>query len=180
MRDLLIIIALCVAAVVVGAWLYFYGPSQASVPHNNVVASVESASAGEVKPEATPVKFGVLGHGSKAEGVTARKNYAIYTKEEYARIWKLTGNTEKMPTIDFKKGYVIAIFAGTRATGGYAISVESVSDVGDARSVAVLIEKPGVGCITTQAVTSPYQIIRVPFSAASLSHTDIEKEVPCE
>lgn len=181
MRDLLIIIGMCVAAIAVGAWLYFYGPNDfiPSSDQSAQVASVETASAEVAVPESTKVTFGVIGHGSKAEGITARKNYAIYTKEEYARIWKLTGSTEKMPTIDFKKGYVIAVFAGNRATGGYAISVDSVSDTGYSRSVSVLIEKPGVGCITTQALTSPYQIIRVPFSAASLSHVDIEKEVPC-
>ena len=181
MRDLLIIIGMCVAAIAVGAWLYFYGPNDFMAPSDQSaqVANVETASAEVTVPESKNVTFGVIGHGSKAEGVTARKNYAVYTKEEYARIWKLTGSTEKMPTVDFKKGYVIAVFAGNRTTGGYAISVSSVTDTEDSRAVSVLVEKPGPGCITTQALTSPYQIIRVPFSGASLSHTDTEKEVPC-
>ena len=148
-------------------------------PSEQMVASVETASAEVAVPESTNVSFEVIGQGSDATGVTARKNYAVTTKEEYVRIWDLTGSTEKMPVIDFKKGYVIAVFAGTRATGGYAISVSSVSDTGDSRSVSVLIEKPAAGCITTQAITSPYQIIHMPFSAASLSRVDIEKEVPC-
>ncbi len=180
MRDLLIIIGMCVAAIVVGAWLYFYGPRDFGGERSPPAANVEHVSAEVARPEAKEVTFGVLGHGSMAAGVTARKNYAMYTKEEYERMWKLTGSKEKMPTVDFKKGYVIAVFAGTRVTGGYAISVEKVSDTGDARHVSVLIEKPGAGCITTQALTSPYQIIRVPFSGASLSHSDTEKEVPCE
>lgn len=179
MRDLLIIVGMCVAAIAVGAWLYFYGPSDFIAPSEQTVARVETASAEIVAPPSIDVVFEVLGHGSAAAGVATRKNYAVYTAEEYARIWKLTGNKEKMPTVDFKKSYVIVVFAGNRPTGGYAISVDSVSDTGDARSVSVLIEKPGVGCITTQALTSPYQVIRVPSSTASLSHTNTEKEVPC-
>lgn len=171
---------MCLAALGIGVWLYFYGPISVSTNEQAAVTeSVPQASAEEKAPESKDVSFTVIGHGKNATEVTARKNYAIYTKTEYARIWKLTGSTEKMPTIDFNKAYVIAVFAGTRTTGGYAISVDSVEDTGDSRHVFVLIEKPGVGCITTQALTSPYQFIRVPFSSASLGHTDIEKEIPC-
>ncbi|MEK7201699.1 MAG: protease complex subunit PrcB family protein [Patescibacteria group bacterium] len=177
MRDLLIILGMCVGAVVIGAWLYLYGPGEfmSATPK-----ATEDVRAEVAPPAGTEVAFSVLGHGSRATGMTERKNYAVYSKEEYARIWKLTGSTEKMPTIDFAEAYVIAVFAGTRATGGYAISVEKVTDTEGARSVAVLIEKPGVGCITTQAITSPYQIIRVPYVDASLSHVDTERDVPCE
>ena len=181
MRDLLIIAGMCIAAIAVGAWLYMYGPAEfMEKAEETPTAVIQEVSAEAEAPKATDVAFTVIGHGSKATSVTERKNYAVYTKEEYARIWKLTGSTEKMPTIDFTKAYVVAVFAGTRTTGGYAISVDKVLDTGDARSVHVLIEKPGVGCITTQSLTSPYQIIRVPFSGASLSHTDTEKEVPCK
>ncbi len=181
MRDLLIIAGMCIAATAVGAWLYLYGPAEFMKESAETPAPVVQEVAAEVEaPKATDVPFTVIGHGSKAASVTERKNYAVYTKEEYARIWKLTGSTEKMPTIDFTKAYVVAVFAGSRTTGGYAISVDKVLDTQDARSVHVLIEKPGVGCITTQSLTSPYQIIRVPFSGASLSHTDTEQEVPCK
>ncbi len=180
MRDLLIIAGMCIAAIAVGAWLYLYGPTEFMGEAVETSAPVvQEASAEAQAPKATDVPFTVIGHGSKAAGVHERKNYAVYTKEEYARIWKLTGSAEKMPTIDFTKAYVVVVFAGSRTTGGYAISVDKVLDTGDARSVHVLIEKPGVGCITTQSLTSPYQIIRVPFSGASLSHTDTEQDVPC-
>jgi hypothetical protein len=179
MRDLLIIAGMCAAAIIIGAWLYLYGPTGAP-DTNQAAASVESVTVEEPVVESKDVSFGVLGHGSIAEGVSKRKNYAIYSKEEYEKMWKLTGSTEKMPTVDFKKGYVIAVFAGDRPTGGHAISVEKVTDTGKERHVTVLVEKPGSGCVASQAITSPYQIIRVPFSAAVLSHTEVEREVPCE
>ncbi len=185
MRDLLIIIGMCVAAIVIGAWLYLYGPTDFMVQETGqtqqpLAANTQQASAEAALPKATKVTFTVIGHGSNAQEVTTRKNYGVYTEEEFAKIWKMTGSKEEMPVIDFTKAYVIAVFAGTKPTGGHAISVEGVSDTGDMRTVSVLIEKPGVGCITTQAFTSPYQIIRVPFSGASLSRVDTEKEVPCE
>lgn len=180
MRDLLIIAGMCAAAIIIGAWLYLYGAPQA-MDTTQVAATAESVTATPAnEPEAVPVSFGVLGHGSVAEGMHERKNYAIYSKEEYEKIWKLTGSTEKMPTVDFKKGMVIAVFAGDRPSGGYAISVEKIEDVGKKRVVTVLIEKPGAGCITTQAITNPYQIIRVPFSPLVVSQKEVEREVPCE
>lgn len=179
MRDLLIIAGMCAAAIIVGAWLYLYAPSEV-ITEEQLASAAESNFVEEPVIESEDVSFGVLGHGSVAESVSKRKNYAIYSKEEYEKIWKLTGNTNTMPVVDFKKGYVIAVFAGERPTGGYAISVEKVSDTGNERHVTVLVEKPGEGCVTTQAITSPYQIIRVPFSAAVLSHTDDVREVPCQ
>jgi len=114
-----------------------------------------------------------------ATGITARKNYAIYSADEFEKIWKQTDSTKKVPAVDFTKQYVIAVFAGVVPTGGYTISVSDVMDIGDARSVAIHIEKPGKGCVVTTAQSSPYQIVTVPLSGGSLSHTDTESEVDC-
>jgi len=177
MRDLLIIIGMCVAAVAVGTWLYFYVPfTEFGSPQ---ATEIKEASAEVMVPENTPVSFVEIAHGSNATGITARKNYAIYSADEFEKIWKQTDSTKKVPAVDFTKQYVIAVFAGVVPTGGYTISVSDVMDIGDARSVAIHIEKPGKGCVVTTAQSSPYQIVTVPLSGGSLSHTDTESEVDC-
>lgn len=177
MRDIVIITGMCAAAILIGAWLYFYGPTDVREPRA-IAPETQQASASASTPETKDVTFTVIGHG-KQSLVHERKNYAAFTEEDFAKLWKQTGSTDKMPTIDFTKAYVVAVFAGDKSTGGHAVSVTSIKDAGDARVFHVLLEKPGAGCVTSQELTSPYQVIRVPNSDASLAHTDVEVEVPC-
>lgn len=177
MRDLLIIIGMCVVAVAVGTWLYFYVPfTEFGAPQTT---EIKEASAEVVVPESSSVSFVEIAHGSNATGITTRKNYAIYSADEFAKIWKQTGSSQKVPVVDFTKNYVIAVFAGTVSTGGYSISVADVTDTQDSRSVGIRINKPGKGCLVTEAQASPYQIIIVPVSDGSLSHTDTVSSVDC-
>lgn len=177
MRDLLIIITMCVAAVAVGTWLYFYVPSKDLRPA--ATSEIEEVQAQAQSLEASAVSFTELARGTTAKDVVVRKNYAVYSADEFAKLWKQTGSSEKVPTVDFTNEYVIAVFAGTKATGGYGIEVSAVTDSGEARSVALRVTEPGTSCVVTQAQTSPYQIILVPHSDSSLSHTDTTTVKDC-
>ena len=167
MRNTLIILALCVIAVALGAWLYFgHGGSafQSSLP-------APSQSTGT---QTHAVSFSVIDSGMRAAAMSARKNYAIYTSAELADFWKKAhGDTSKLPLIDFSKNYVIAVFAGTEPSSGYAIKVTGVTDSDDTRSVAVAIDGPGSDCAVIEETTSPFEFVSVPVSSAeNLSHTD--------
>tara|TARA_R110000824_G_scaffold401771_1_gene615913 strand:+ start:565919 stop:566458 length:540 start_codon:yes stop_codon:yes gene_type:complete len=177
MRDLLIIISMCVAAVAVGTWLYFYVPSTDLRPTET--SEIEEVQAQEASSEAVPVSFMELAQGSSATEYTARKNYAIYSVDEFARVWKKAGRTDDVPSVDFSTQYVIAVFAGTKGTGGHTIEVSAVTDTAGARSVALRLSEPGASCVVTQAQTSPYQIIVVPHGELSLSHTDTTAVSEC-
>lgn len=181
MRDLLIITLMCLAALTIGAWLYFYGPIASFAPSKPATVAVEQQASASTAAATPPVDvtFTVIAHGANASKQLVRKNFAIYSKDEYERIWKLTGSTEKMPTIDFTKAYVVAVFLGEKPTGGYSVSVEKITDSSDIRTVSVRTEKPGEGCVTTEALTSPYQFIRVLLSGATLASINSEKVVPC-
>jgi len=125
--------------------------------------------------------FRVLGTGTHAAAVSTRKNYAAYSETDFAKLWGMAHGSDGtiLPKVDFSKEYVIAVFTGQKSTGGHSIAVASVSDEGNVRTVAVTLTKPGEGCIVTQVLTNPYQIIAVPFSDSSLAHTDTEISPPC-
>lgn len=85
-----------------------------------------------------------------------------------------------MPSVDFSKSYVIAVFAGTEPTGGYSISVDKITDADGVRSVSVIIDEPGAECTVVEEITSPYQFVVVPFSDnQALSHTDVRVKKDC-
>ncbi len=162
MRDVLIIGVAVAAAILLGAWLYF--------------------SDGSAKQDMLPeAPFVVLDEGSNSGAVTERKNYRIKNQEELEALWLMVHGTGAPTSIDFGKNEVIAVFDGTHATGGYDISISAVDDsMPGARHVSILHTEPGASCITTDAITSPFQIIYLPKSAAPLTREDTTLVVDCQ
>ncbi|MES2995170.1 MAG: protease complex subunit PrcB family protein [Patescibacteria group bacterium] len=179
MRNTLVVLALCVVAIVLGAYFYFYAPDSATgtpTSFENQVASVPSAPDIE-----TDVTFSVLDSGANASDMAERKNYAARDQESFLRVWKLAHGDDKMavPSIDFSKEYVIGVFAGTKSSGGHVIEVTKVTDAGDTRTVSISQMEPGAGCTVTDALTQPYQLIRVPISMRYLEAVDTVTKIPC-
>jgi hypothetical protein len=174
MRDAIIILVMCVAAIGIGAWLYMYAPQTSQAPATEPVVT---EPAGPVD-----VAFTAIDSGTHAAGVSARKNYAVYTEEDFTDLWKKAHGEDgkKMPAIDFENYYVIGVFAGQQPTGGYSIAVDKVTDEADTRTVSITIEKPGDTCVVTQALTNPFQLIRVPMSDLKLAKADTVKVNICE
>ena len=161
------------------AFLYLYPvPSHAPISGAAPIVSTEVA-----KPEQKEITFSVLDEGEMAPGAKSRKNYAIYSQDELHSFWKLShaSDTSKEPVVDFKKQYVLVVFAGMKPTTGYKIQVTKVEDKGKTRSIEVAMVEPGQGCSTKSKKTSPYQFVSVPFSSEeSLSHSDVAKKVDCK
>lgn len=178
MRHMLIVLGICLAAIVVGAGLYFYGPSELreTPALNGTEASALSAD------QATLVSFSVLAEGTNASNVSERKNYAVYTEEDFARLWAMAYGTDTsgMPSVDFDTQYVIGVFAGQKSSGGHTIEVASVTDADSIRTISMALTRPGEGCVVSQALTSPFQLIAVPVSDRELARTETEVVAACQ
>jgi len=74
---------------------------------------------------------------------------------------------------------VVGVFSGTRPSGGYGIMVDRVSDADAVRTVSITHTSPGADCMVTAALTSPYQMIVLPYSEKQLSRVEREAVVPC-
>lgn len=178
MRNTLFVLALCIVAILLGLFLFLYNPKALTgKPGNDQSAQVATASL-----SATPVAFTVLEAGGNAQEAEERKNVAARDQESFDRLWKMAHGAEELaaPTIDFSKEYVIGVFAGRKPTGGYAIEVTDVQDLGDERTLTVTVTSPGETCVVTDALTSPYQLIRVPVSTHFLKAVDTAVTNACE
>lgn len=179
-KEFVIMTGSALAIVLIGAGLYSY----TMMPTTFLASTRDSVQATSVTPvpvQAHIVTFRVLESGTHAAGVSVRKNYAAYTGDAFKKIWDLAHDSDgtPQPKVDFSKEYVIGVFAGQEPTGGYAIAVDSVTDTEEARTVAVTLTAPGSGCIVTESLTNPYQLIVVPMSDATLAHQDSEVSQPC-
>ena len=90
------------------------------------------------------------------------------------------GDTSTLPRVDFTQNYVIAVFAGEKASGGHDIEVADIEDTESKRKVSIALTRPGAGCIATQALTRPFQIVVVPASDLELAREEAEIEVACQ
>jgi len=177
MRHMFIVLGVATAFILTGATLYYYGPSE--LREGQQVVNVEASALGADASEVIP--FEVIVEGMNAVEVSSRKNYAVYDEQEFARLWRMAmGDESEMPKVDFERDYVIGVFAGEKMSGGYGIKVANVTDNTAVRTVAMTLSKPGTGCVATQALTSPFQIISVPFSDREHARSDTEVEAACQ
>ena len=83
--------------------------------------------------------------------------------ETFTQMQNLVENLPPISGIDFAKMAIVAAFAGTKNTGGYAVAIKKAADKIEFETVA-----PPKDAMVTQALTTPYQVVLVP----------IEKEEP--
>lgn len=107
---------------------------------------------------AEPLMFRTL-LASQYQGRDAQSNVVIKNQQDLDLLFKSVGS-EDFPKVDFKKHQVVALFLGSRNTGGYSISVERVEEDGDRIIVYGKVENPDGGMVTT-ALTNPFVIAEI-------------------
>ncbi|MCI0597768.1 protease complex subunit PrcB family protein [Candidatus Parcubacteria bacterium] len=165
MRDAIIIAVVCVAAVAAGAWLFFTNAGNPLTPSSN-----------------GPVAFTVVIEGEQSGGVTERKNYRVKSLEDVDELWRFVFGTSgpAIPPVDFSTEELLAVFDGTHSSGGYRIDVLSVEDTASARIITIKHVEPGASCITTSAITSPFQIVQLPKTTLPITREDVTEVRECE
>lgn len=90
----------------------------------------------------------------------------------------LIAQSNSRPKVDFFKDRVVAIFLGTRNTGGYSASVSKVSVAASVATIEVTESTPAAGEMTTQALTSPWVMIAIDRSVLEfkLKVTKVQKD----
>ncbi|HUR93874.1 MAG TPA: protease complex subunit PrcB family protein [Gemmatimonadales bacterium] len=114
-------------------------------------------------------------------GITAPARLVIRDDTAYARFWTDLGGGGSRPSVDFTRDVVIVAASGQKATGGHAIAVERVTRSGQGLAVEVVETAPGAGCMITQSLTQPVDVIVVAAAdAQTWSFTDQIRSQPCQ
>ncbi|MEO8513309.1 MAG: protease complex subunit PrcB family protein [Ignavibacteria bacterium] len=94
-----------------------------------------------------------------------KRELLINDNEKYqslmGEVYKNLDQMPRIPVIDFTKYSIIAVFTGPKNSGGYLVSIDSVSEGFDI-SVNVTDTAPGKDCIITQGITKPFSIVKIP------------------
>lgn len=67
---------------------------------------------------------------------------------------------------------LVGVFLGSRPTGGYRVRVLGATVQGGTLSLRAEVSAPGAGSITTQAITSPWAVVRVRGAFSEVKVTD--------
>ena len=115
-----------------------------------------------------------------ASGIDTPQRKVIRDDSTFAQFWQSLGAGQR-PVVDFTRDVVIAVAAGQRQTGGYAIAVQRVARAGMAMTVDVVETAPGPGCWTTQQITQPVDVVVVAAAdAPSFSFSDQTRSQGCK
>lgn len=102
-------------------------------------------------------------------GHNERKDYVIRDSSEWEDLWgkvqsrvlptPISAITD-LPDIDFNDEMVIAVFQGSRSTGGYAIEITKIVEKENSVEVFVKETAPSPDSLVTQAFTQPHHIVK--------------------
>jgi len=85
----------------------------------------------------------------------------------WAAVWaQVTSPTSALPAVDFTTYRVLVAALGERSSGGYDIRIDSIAQFERGNVAYVTTIAPGSTCGTTQALTQPLHILRVPADLA--------------
>lgn len=117
------------------------------------------------RPAPDQLTWETVAGGNQATGVDARRFQLITDQQQLTSIWAQAHASQLQPPptprVDFRRETLIALFLGQQSSGGYGIEVARVSEEGGELYLDVRFSEPAAGAITTQALTSPWTIVRV-------------------
>jgi hypothetical protein len=82
------------------------------------------------------------------------------------RIFATTTEPPAVPSVDFSHERVLVAALGARSSGGYRIEFNRAALEGGEVVAEVLATSPGSRCATSQALTQPVDVVKVPLSDA--------------
>lgn len=107
----------------------------------------------------TPVTFTTLDSGQQSN-IDEPREVVVRTAAEWTKLWRQHAGDRERPSVDFSKSTVIAVFLGSRPTGGYAVKVTAIEKEGSDVILTYGEEKPARDAMLSQALTMPYHIVQ--------------------
>jgi len=103
-------------------------------------------------------------------GVGELSGRVVRSAEEWTAFWQSLRSDAPPVSFDGKSVMAVALFTGTKRTGGFSVEITEVTESAEALAVEYKINVPSG--IVTQALTTPYVIQIVPFREGKVTFGD--------
>lgn len=183
-------VALAAAAARCGAESAPGGMSSAPAPATTSSAGASAgphAASPAAQPAAVrPISVSAHLHTSPMSAVTEAGVRVLRDRAAWEEAWRelqsgpVDGPPPRAPAVDFAREMVVVVAAGEKPSGGHTIRVDATSSAADGALVLHLTRaSPGPGCMTTMAITSPVDAVRVPRTDGAVRTTARDVVTPC-
>jgi len=98
-------------------------------------------------------------------GYTEQATLVVRDEASLAAVWRTINNGipgNPPPAVDLSTRMIIVLALGSRNTGGYGFAFDAMTLESGGAVVHYTTTAPGPGCMTTQVVTSPVDVVSVP------------------
>lgn len=123
------------------------------------------APVASTKPRQQELVWEVIAEGRQASGFEEQTFRLVTDQETLRTLWNRAHASQlqapPLPDVSFARETVVALFLGSKPTGGYGLQVENATLREGELMVDVRLIEPAEGAITTQALTSPWAMVRV-------------------
>lgn len=107
----------------------------------------------------------VVGRGEQGDDPGEDRFVRIADADELRAFWNAVHggsfSPPPVPDADFDRETLLGVRLSERSTGGYGIDIDSVAREGDELYVDVRLTEPAEDAVTTQALTTPWVLVRV-------------------
>jgi hypothetical protein len=103
------------------------------------------------------------------------KQVVARTPAEWAALWRQHAGEAAMPKVDLGTRTIVAIFLGSRPSGGYAVDITSTKETGAALTVEWSERQPAPGDATAQVLTSPAVIASIPKFTGEIRFVKVDR-----
>lgn len=122
--------------------------------------------------QAPPAGFDTVGQGPNS-GIATPTATVIRNATDWARAWEAHAGADPVPAVDFSNDMVAAVFLGTRPTGGYGVEITALRREGNSLVVEYSERRPDPERIVTEALTSPFHIVKFPRLAGPVQFRQV-------
>lgn len=112
---------------------------------------------------------------SAMSGVDEPRQMVARTEAEWRSLWRLHAGDKPAPTVDLATSTVVAVFLGTRMSGGFAVDITGTRRQGDALVVEWSERRPGRDDVAAQVITSPAAIAAVPRFTGEIRFEKVDR-----
>jgi len=130
-----------------------------------------------------PIVFTELNAGNNG-GFPEKTQKTITSQNEFNGVWEAAFknylNKETAPIIDFKTKTIILVTFGEHNNGGAEIKIEKIIETNENVVVSILETKTGKGCVTTESIIYPYQIVEIEKPSKKIIFKTNLKVIDCD
>ena len=110
-------------------------------------------------------------HSATTSGFTGPEQLVVRDQAGWQGAWTRLHEgmvAPALPAVDFAREMVIVLALGERSSGGHQVRFDGITASGSDATVRYTITEPGANCMTTQAMTAPVDIVRVPRATGTV------------